>query len=87
MPIVLGPGEQRSLDVHLTPLPEEAARLYGFVHEAVIYTPIVGATVTLVGTVTYQGITGADGYYDISPIDPGAYTVEISHPDYETLVI
>ena len=87
MPITLSPGEEKSLDVHLTRLPPEAARLYGFVRKAVIYTPIVGATVTLIGPVTYQATTGTDGYYDISPIDPGTYTVEISHPDYETLVI
>lgn len=87
MPITLSPGEQKSLDVPLTPLPIEAARLYGFVHEAVIYTPIVGATVTLVGNATYQGTTGTDGYYDIPNIEPGTYTVEVSHPDYETAVI
>lgn len=87
MPIVLSPGEQKSLDVHLTPLPIESARLYGFVHEAIIFTPIIGATVTLIGAVTYQGTTDGNGYYDISDIEPGSYTVEISHPDYETLVI
>ena len=87
MPIVLSPGEIRSLDVHLTLLPIETARLYGFVHRAFIYTPIVGATVTLIGDATFQGTTDADAHYDIPDIIPGTYTVEFSHPDYEPLVI
>ena len=87
MPIVLNPGEQRQLDVQLTPLPVESARLWGYVTNAATLAPIAGATVKLIGDQTYQQSTNIDGLYDIHPIVPGTYTVEVSHPDYETAVI
>lgn len=87
MPITLSPGEQRSLDIQLTPLPIEDARLWGYVTDADTGLPIVGATVKLTGVDTYQQTTLSDGAYDIYPIIPGTYTVEVSHPDYETAVM
>lgn len=87
MSIVLNPGEQKQLDMQLTPLPAESARLWGYVVNADTFSPIAGATVKLIGNQAYQQSTNIDGLYDISPIVPGTYTVEVSHPDYETAVI
>jgi len=87
MPIVLNPGEQRQLDVQLTPLPIEPARLWGYVVHADTLAPVAGATVKLIGDQTYQQATDIAGLYDISPIIPGTYTVEVSHPEYETAII
>lgn len=87
MPIVLNPGEQKQLDVQLTPLPVEPARLSGYVTDADTQAPIAGATVKLIGDQTYQQSTNIDGLYDVSPVIPGTYMVEVSHPDYETATI
>ena len=87
MPIVLSPGEQKQVDVQLTPLAVEPARLFGQVTNADTLAPVAAATVKLIGAQTYQQSTDIEGIYDISPIIPGTYTVEVSHPDYETAVI
>lgn len=87
MSITLSPGEQRQLNVQLTPLPIEDAQLWGQVTDAHTLAPVAGATVKLIGDQPYQQITNGEGLYDIYPIIPGTYTVEVSHPDYETTVI
>jgi len=87
MPITLSAGEQRQLDVQLTPLPIEPARLSGYVTDASTGLPIGGATVHLIGPLAYTGVTDNEGVYDIVAIIPGSYSVEVSHPDYETATI
>lgn len=87
MPIVLNPGEQKEVSVRLTPLPIEPARLWGYVTDADTLAPIAGATVKVIGDQTYQQTTDLAGLYDIAPIIPSSYTVEVSHPEYETGII
>lgn len=83
MTITLAAGETRQLNVALTPLPPEPARLYGYVTDAAMAQPISGALVELTGVVNYSDITDAAGYYDIIGIAPGSYTVRVSAAGYE----
>jgi len=91
MPIDLGPGEAKQLDVALTPItvpPPDPATLDGIVTDAETGHGIEGVRVDMSGDgwigFTY---TGADGSYLIDNIPPGTYTVIFSHPDYETKTI
>jgi protocatechuate 3,4-dioxygenase beta subunit len=75
MPITLVEGEQRELDVQLTQIPSEPARLFGYITDAETGLPIAHAEVHLFqgGIEMYYETTGDDGYYIITNIIPGAY--------------
>jgi len=85
MAITLGPGEQRLLNVQLTPVPPDPARLYGRVTNSQTGGGVAGAVVQITGTGGgYQGVTNSTGNYDIPGITPGTYDGMVTHPDYET---
>ncbi len=48
--------------------------------------PISGATVMIVGT-KQATTTGSDGKFTFGSLEPGAYTLKITHPDYKTLTM
>ncbi|MBD3258650.1 TonB-dependent receptor plug domain-containing protein, partial [candidate division GN15 bacterium] len=48
--------------------------------------PVIGATVVIVGT-TRGAATDIDGRFEILRVDPGTYTVKISHLDYNTVEV
>jgi protocatechuate 3,4-dioxygenase beta subunit len=75
MPITLVEGEQRELDVQLSPVPVEPARLFGYITDAETGDPIASAVVRLFqsGIEIYYEATDINGYYDIAGITPGAY--------------
>jgi hypothetical protein len=85
MPIQLGEGETRRLDVTLTPIPLQPATLDGYVVEEGTNEAIVGASVELVGYTS--ATTNTAGYFKIDNIEPGEYLVRISHPDYQTIEV
>lgn len=88
MTISLSPGEERRLDVSMTPKAVAAARLYGYVYDAAANTAINGAVVQITGPGgTYQKTTNAQGYYDITGIVPGTYSGTVTHANYETYYI
>jgi|GEM_PF-2428389 len=85
MAITLAPGEQRQLNVQLTPVVEELAALFGVVTDDQTGAAVAGATVQITGTGGgYQSTTDMNGAYDILHIEPGSYDGMITHPDYET---
>ena len=84
MPITLQEGEQRQLDVQLTPIPPEPATLSGYVTDAMIAAPIAGALVQLSGDYEYSATTNSEGYYQILDIVPGVYGGLVSAAGYET---
>lgn len=86
MPITLIEGESRRLDTQLTPLPPQPATLWGSVIDAETGSGISGATVTLVGA-GLADVTDSSGSFEITNTPPGTYSVRVSHPDYETVVI
>ena len=83
MPITLGPGEERQLDIGLTPIPVPNASLFGYITDADTLLPIVGALVELIGAGDYSTITNSDGYYQILEIAPGVYSGQITAAGYE----
>ncbi|UCE25577.1 MAG: von Willebrand factor type A domain-containing protein [Candidatus Zixiibacteriota bacterium] len=48
--------------------------------------PVRGATVMIVGT-KQTTTTGSDGKFTFGSLDPGAYTLKITHPNYKTLIM
>ena len=56
--------------------------LEGYVKDFDTVEAIVGATIILDGTTSYQDTTDANGYYYIE-CDEGDYTIEITHDEYE----
>jgi len=81
MPITLGPGEQRELNVALTPTPIPNASLFGYVTDADGGEPIAGALVQLSGG--YSATTNSQGYYQILNIVPGSYSGQVTAAGYE----
>ena len=86
MPITLNEGQQRELNVQMTPIPSELAVLYGTVTDNSTGMAVIGATVALNDT-GYSALTDIAGFYQIIDIQPGVYAVTVSHPDYEIVVI
>jgi len=83
MPITLSEGQAMELSVTLAPVAIEPATLWGTVVDAETGSPISGATIELVGT-PWVDTSSYIGSFRIEGIEPGTYTVRISHPDYET---
>ena len=81
MPITLGPGEERQLNVSLSATVIPTASLFGYVTDAETGAPIVGATVQLSGG--YAAITNSQGYYQILDIIPGSYSGQVTAAGYE----
>lgn len=48
--------------------------------------PVIGASVLIVGT-TQGAMTDLDGYFQILRVDPGTYTLRISHLDFVTVEV
>ncbi len=48
--------------------------------------PVIGATVLVVGT-TSGAMTDFDGYYQILRLEPGTYTLRVSHLEFQTVEI
>ncbi|UCC44495.1 MAG: carboxypeptidase-like regulatory domain-containing protein, partial [Candidatus Zixiibacteriota bacterium] len=48
--------------------------------------PVIGASVLIVGT-TQGAYTDVDGYYTILRVDPGTYSLRITHVDYKTVEV
>jgi len=82
MPITLTAGEQKQLNVSLEPIPVAKARLYGYVTDVSTGAKIVGATVALSGLHSYSDVTDANGYYEISNIEPGTYNGLVTASGY-----
>ncbi|NQV51370.1 MAG: TonB-dependent receptor [Candidatus Marinimicrobia bacterium] len=61
-------------------------KLSGTITDADDQTPIIGATIQLVGT-NYGRISDASGHFIILNITPGNYDVKISFIGYETVII
>jgi protocatechuate 3,4-dioxygenase beta subunit len=80
MTIILGPGEQRQLNVALLPAPLNAT-LFGYITDAESGGPIAGALVELSGG--YSATTNSQGYYQILNIPPGSYEGQVSAAGYE----
>lgn len=87
MSIELTGGETKRLDIQLTPIyaPPQPATLDGYITDEETDAGIAGASVELVNYVS--ATTDASGYFRIESIEPGIYTVRISHPDYATTEI
>lgn len=87
MSITLSAGESRNLGtIYLTPVvPEELASVYGTVVRADTGAVLPGVLVE-VGT-AYAGYTNSAGYFEITNIEPGTYTVRFSLAGYETVTI
>jgi hypothetical protein len=62
----------------------ELATLGGVVTDRDTGEPVSGATVSVVNKNNLSVITAADGLYKFVEIGAGKYTLEVSHPDYET---
>ena len=67
-------------------IPEPLATLYGIVQDVDTGNSISGVSVSIVGTV-FSATSLSNGGYEITNIPIGNYTVQFSHPDYETLEI
>ncbi len=85
MSITLQPGEQRQLNVPLTPIPPAGATLYGYVKDAVTGAAIVGAVIQLTGPYQYSDTTDGAGYYQITEIVPGTYSGMVSAGGYQSV--
>ncbi len=74
MSITLVEGQQRELNVQLTPEPVEPARLFGVIINQSTGLPVSGAVLLFQGGVQMYGeVTDSNGYYDIPNIEPGVY--------------
>jgi len=60
----------------------QGVSLSGFVRES-DSIPVTSATITLKGT-TFGTVTDKNGFYEISKINPGTYTLRISYLGFET---
>lgn len=79
MAITLSPGEQRQLDIALTPTVIPNATLFGYVTDAETGDPIGGALVQVGG---HSTLTDTSGYYQIE-VPPGTYDGQVSADGYE----
>lgn len=70
-----------SLVVH-----SQTATIRGFVYDKSNGEPVIFTNVYLKGT-TYGGSTDIDGYFLISKIQPGKYTLTVSYIGYDTLYL
>lgn len=97
--VTLNPDESEVVDFQVTPTELGAytvhvdsleggftvqgpATLYGVVTDAQTGNPVNGAVIELVGT-SWSDTSDYSGGFRITGIEPGTYTVRVSHPDYE----
>jgi outer membrane receptor for ferrienterochelin and colicins len=83
MPVTLATG-LNTLDISLTAIVITAA-LEGYITDQDTGQPIAGARVQ-VGDVA-SVLSGSDGKYLIPDIPAGTYTIQISAPGYQTVII
>jgi hypothetical protein len=62
----------------------QTATIRGFVYEKETGEPVLFTSVFLEGT-TYGAATDVNGYFSISKIPPGIYTLRVSNIEYDTL--
>jgi hypothetical protein len=60
--------------------------LFGIVDDSIRRKPMVGATVTILGT-NRTGVTGQDGLFRIDSIPPGEQVMFVKHPMLDTLFL
>lgn len=72
-------GGQSSMGSQITVI----VALSGFVTDEYYDKPLAGVTITCDGKTT---TTDANGYYEITPLDPGDYSVSIMKPGYNSIV-
>jgi len=72
-------GEITIADFELAPI---SGIINGTITNFLTSNPIEGAIIFAVGNSTYQGISGEDGTYSISNINPGVYNVTASADGY-----
>ena len=78
-----------ALGVLLLPLHSFAAttgQIKGTIVDKETGEPVVGASVLVVGTTT-GAMTDPDGFFQILRMDPGTYTLRISHTNYVTVEV
>ena len=69
--------------IYIEPTP---ATLQGMITDSETGGSISGVTVSLIGT-SFSTMSSGTGYYEITDIPIGSYTVRFSHPDYETMEV
>ena len=68
----------------LPPVPKDYASIIGVVDDSLRGGRLIGALVTVVGT-TRQGVTDANGIFQIDSITPGEHQVAVTHSLLDTL--
>jgi len=81
MSVTLAEGQEKRLDIGLTPIPEEPATLWGVVSDAQTGARVNGAKIEVIGT-GLSDLSDSAGNFRIEGIQPGTYSVKVSHPDY-----
>lgn len=72
--------------VRSTPISGSKGKIHGAVKDRMTGEPVIGASILVVGT-TRGAQTDVDGAYTIFGVDPGAYTLRVSHMQYRTVEI
>jgi hypothetical protein len=80
--VYIAPNDTTFLDVAMT----QQGWLDGVVTDSITHIPISGATVEITEN-GREDVTDAAGYYFISGLLSGSYTVQFSHPAYDTKTI
>jgi len=83
MTVYFSEGEIKELSPGLQPIPPEPASLEGQVIDAGTGKPLGGVLVEVVGLLSMT--TASDGFYSITNIPPGGYTIRFSKAGYETM--
>lgn len=83
--VALKHGKLTQLDVELFPV--GSLTVSGKVIRNFKKKVVAGADVLLLGAQNWTGTTAADGTFSIPGVQPGLYTVAVSHPDYGSAVL